>query len=163
MSDYRGDNILEKIGAFVPGYAGYAQREGRRHSDKLLRTAIAKAVTAKKQVVDDAVQRLTGEGKLAMIPPLDAIRRQLDLIANRLAYANYGTSGFFDIVQITEQNLDRVYSHDLSMVTSVRDSLQTVDALATATEPSASVSAIRNALKHFEHLIDERNKILMEA
>jgi hypothetical protein len=163
MSDYRGDNILEKIGAFVPGYAGYAQREGRRHSDKRLRTAMTKAVMAKKRVVDDAVQRLTGEGKLAMVPPLDAIRRQLDLIANRLSFANSGTSGFFDIVQINEQDLDRVYAHDLLMVINVRDSLQNVDALTTAAEPSVLVPAIHDALKHLEHLIDERNKILMEA
>jgi hypothetical protein len=163
MSDYKGTNILEKIGAFVPGYAGYAQREGRRQTDKLLRAATVKEIQTKKRLLDEAVQRLTGEGKLTHLPPLDAIRRQLDLIANRLAYAKYGTSGFFDIVQINEQDLDRVYSYDLSMVSAVRECLQKVDAVTTATESDRLSVDIREGLKQLEKLIDARNKIFMEV
>ena len=163
MSDYKGDNILEKLGALVPGFAGYAQREGRRKSDKLLRMSLAKEVHDKKQVLDDIVQGLSNEGKLATVSHFDAIRRQLDLIGNRLAYANYGTSGFFDIVQINEIDLDRVYSHDLAMVASVRECLQKVDRLSTAADPLRLVSDIRDGLKHIETLIDGHNKILVEA
>ncbi len=163
MSDYKGTNILEKIGAFVPGYAGYAQREGRRQSDKLLRAATAKEIRTKKRLLDDAVQRLTGEGKLAHLPPLDAIRRQLDLIANRLAYANYGTGGFFDVIQINEQDLDRVYSYDLSIVSAVQECLKKVDAITTATETDRLSAEIRDGLKQLETLIDARNKIFMEV
>lgn len=42
MSEYKGKNILEKIGAFIPGYKGYSEKEGRKDTDKLLRLEIAK-------------------------------------------------------------------------------------------------------------------------
>ena len=34
-------NILDKIGALIPGYSGYAERDGRRNCDKILRESIA--------------------------------------------------------------------------------------------------------------------------
>ena len=163
MSRYQGTNVLEKIGAFVPGYAGYAEREGRRQADKLLRAALAKDMQTKKKLIDGTIQRFTGEGKLASVSQLDALRRQLDLTANRLSYANCGASGFFDAVQINEQDLDRVYAYDLSMVAAVEACMQKVDAMTKAADADRLCPEIHEGLRQLEDLIDKRNKVLMEV
>lgn len=46
MSEYKG-NILEKIGAFIPGYKGYSVKEGGKGMDKFLRLEIAKHLRGK--------------------------------------------------------------------------------------------------------------------
>jgi len=33
-------NVFDKIGSLIPGYKGYAEREGRRNCDKILRDSI---------------------------------------------------------------------------------------------------------------------------
>ena len=163
MGDYKGNNLIEKLGAFVPGYAGYAQREGRRKSDKLLRTTAAKEIQKKKKALDDVGERLLREGKLALIPDIDAIRRQIDLIANRLSSANCGASGFFDIIQVDERDLDRLYSYDLSIVDAIQDCLQKLDAMASDNDPTSQAGSIRQRLKQLESMIDARNKVLTEV
>ena len=51
MADYTGKNIFEKIGAFIPGYKGYSEKEGRRDTDKLLRLEIAKQLDRLKELM----------------------------------------------------------------------------------------------------------------
>jgi hypothetical protein len=36
----RVKNIFDRIGSLIPGYSGYADREGRRNCDKVLRDSI---------------------------------------------------------------------------------------------------------------------------
>jgi hypothetical protein len=44
-------NIFDKIGSLIPGYKGYAEREGRRNCDKILRESIvAKLMLLEKQL-----------------------------------------------------------------------------------------------------------------
>ena len=44
MAEYKGNNIFEKLGALIPGYKGYSEREGRRDTDKILRNHIAESL-----------------------------------------------------------------------------------------------------------------------
>lgn len=34
-------NVFDKIGSLIPGYKGYAERDGRRNCDKILRDSIS--------------------------------------------------------------------------------------------------------------------------
>ena len=36
----RKKNLLDKIGALIPGYRGYSERDGRRDTDKITRESI---------------------------------------------------------------------------------------------------------------------------
>ncbi len=59
MSSYGRKNFFEVLGAFVPGYKGYSEKEMRRESDRILRDAIVSRLQDKKTVVDGAGNRRT--------------------------------------------------------------------------------------------------------
>ena len=54
-------NIFDKIGSLIPGYSGYAEREGRRNTDKILREKIFQTILDIERLmhtkIDDALKR----------------------------------------------------------------------------------------------------------
>jgi len=162
VGDYTGDNILEKLGAFVPGYPGYAQREGRRKTDKMLRSSIARLLEDQKSVLDAATQMLLKAKVLNLVGPVDEVKRTLDLTANRIRLAEYGNSGFFDIAQIKEPELERLYSYDLSL----KEMCETIPGiLAQLTSVEAIESTCREACTQLESIqkaIAQRRAVMQE-
>ncbi len=61
MADYNGKNIFEKIGAFIPGYKGYSEKEGRRDTDKLMRIGIAKLLDGSKTDLEIIIRQNISE------------------------------------------------------------------------------------------------------
>jgi hypothetical protein len=61
MGDYTGKNVFEKIGAFIPGYKGYSEKEGRKDTDKLLRLEIAKHLDRLKEIINNIIRQQTEE------------------------------------------------------------------------------------------------------
>ncbi|MCI0469340.1 MAG: hypothetical protein L0Y62_04655 [Nitrospirae bacterium] len=114
MGDYK-KNIFEKIGAFVPGYKGYSEKECRKDTDKLLRLEIAKQLDRLKETLNDVIRQQTVQKKMDSINDLDRLKRNLDITANQIRYANYGESGFFDVVQVDTADLDKLYQFDLGI------------------------------------------------
>lgn len=162
MGDYTGTNILEKLGAFVPGYPGYAQREGRRKTDKILRLSITRLLADQKPVLDAATQMLLKEKALDLVVAVDEVRRTLDLTANKVRLAEYGNSGFFDLVQIKEQELDRLYSFDLSL----KEMCEAIPGiLAKLTSPETVEPTCREAcaqLQSIQKAVAQRRAVMQE-
>jgi len=112
-------NFFEKLGIFIPGYKGYAEREGRRETDKLLRDKLVQILSQGKSVLDEIMLTLTNSQRLSVLNEVDRAKKKLEKVADRLKFASYGASGFFDVVKIKENELDKLYQFDLSLAESV--------------------------------------------
>ena len=55
---------------------------------------------------------------------MDSAIKKLDHLENRVRFASYGYSGFFDVVKIEQPQLDLIYRFDLALVEHV-DNIET--------------------------------------
>ena len=113
MTAYSGKNIFEKLGALIPGYRGYSERQGRRETNKIFRDTVAKRLMEKSTIFDRAINKLVKDERFSDIELLDGLRRQIICIAVGIRYCNYGECGLFDLVQIDEASLEKLHTHDL--------------------------------------------------
>ncbi|MEI6153907.1 MAG: hypothetical protein WCQ90_07455 [Deltaproteobacteria bacterium] len=163
MSDYSGKNIFEKIGAFIPGYKGYSEKERRRDTDKLLRVEIAKYLDHMKETLNEIIRSQTDERKLGLISDLDRIKRNLDIAANQIRYASHGESGFFDVVQVNVSDLDNLYKYDLEIKEETEALKQTIRSLETSGNFKSDCSAIIGKLTVLSEKISDRDRVIAEV
>ena len=163
MTNYTGKNIFEKIGAFIPGYKGYSEKEGRRDTDKLLRIEIAKHIDSIKPILNKIIRQQMDEKKTEHINEIDRIKRNLDLIANQIRYANYGECGFFDVIQVDTKDLDKLYRFDLELQEETYNLANIINKLQDSENLKKDCSSIIDVLSTLSEKISNRDKVIMEV
>ena len=119
--------IIETVLRYIPGFRGYLEKEYRRESDDLQRDWLADRLQRSKRAIDELTRPLADAGQIDLLPQVDRVRGRLDRLIGRIRGAVQGYSGFFDLVEVDEELLGRVYGHDVAL-------MQQVDALAEAVE-----------------------------
>jgi len=116
-----GQNELEKLANSIPGFKGYREKELRRDADRLQREYLANLLEECKKTLNTLAANATRTGGLDAINDIEAARKRLDKLINRIRYADRGYAGFFDAIKVNEAVLDRVYQFDLSLLQGVED------------------------------------------
>ncbi len=109
-------NWLERLGARIPGFGGFKDRELRRDVDRLQREHLAGEIGSLKRRLRDKARAYTDAGEIAALTPFDRLDRRLDGLEQAVRFADYGASGFFDAVKIYEAELEKLYEFDLSLL-----------------------------------------------
>jgi hypothetical protein len=162
QSGLRGwiDRLSEKI----PGYSGYVDRERRRDVDKLHREHLADRIRAFKAPLTDLMRDMTSTGRLLEVGSIDLALKKLDRLENRIRFASYGYSGFFDATNIEQAELDSIYQFDLAMVEHVdklESKLNDLKAKASTAEGLKVGSAeLVNEIDSTDRAFDERYKAI---
>jgi hypothetical protein len=155
-------NLLERIGAKIPGIKGYLNRELRREVDKMQRDWLAEQVDRGRRSLQEHVRDWSRAGNLSNLDLASSIDKALDRFGNRIRHADYGYTGFFDAVKIHEGELDKIYEHDLALMNHVEELTARIETLPqTATEP-----ALRNlldAVGEADREFDERARIFEDV
>ncbi|MFW5868524.1 MAG: hypothetical protein ACOCX2_11945 [Armatimonadota bacterium] len=151
----RDPNPLQKLTKSIPGFSGYLEREQRRGADKLLREFLAEEIDGIIQRLERIATDWANEGELDYLDDLEQTSGRLNRAADNLRYADYGYSGFFDLVKIGEEDLHRFYEYDLSLRSFIADISDDVDALAEATDDE-----IEEALSDLNADIDDLNEMI---
>ena len=108
-------NLLERLGAKIPGYRGFQDRELRRDVDKLQREHLAAELGRLKALLSSRARDYTDAGQLAALAAFGRLDRQLDGLQQTIRFSDYGASGLFDPVKINEPELERLYAFDLGI------------------------------------------------
>ena len=157
--------ILEKIASYIPGYGGYKEKEVRRETDALLRRHISSILsTAAAQLVLSPTEARSVAANPEARYLWDYVKAIFDKVIQKIDKAPHGYAGFFNIVKVNEEVLDRVYSHDLALVEHARNVADYVNdvkkARATSPEWFDALNRVKAALEELDRQIDERTKIL---
>ncbi len=155
-------NWIDSIGAIIPGYRGYKDKEMRRDTDKTLRTGIVKILNDKRPVLDSLIADSL-KGKIELIDRLNQIKRKLDNAATLIRTAPAGYSGFFDTIQVKAEDLDRLYQFDMNLSDKAKQLTGLIDGLGAAKDPAGAGSATLQALQEFDDLIRQRDHIIAEV
>ena len=145
-------NFLEKLADAVPGLKGYREKESRRDTDKRFRDYLADRIDRARGSLDETKRTLVNQGKLDGLAELDRLSQKMIKAANQIRHASYGYSGFFDQVKIKENELDRLYQLDLSMLSDVEALETSLKNPNAANEWDSKIQAIDQKLDDRKHL-----------
>ena len=104
--------LSERIAAAIPGFRGYKEKELRRESDKLLRNHLYLKLSNAKSDLKTIFQKLSDRRYFDVLTDMDRLVAKMDRVVEKVNHASYGYSGFFDVVKVKEENLDRMIDFD---------------------------------------------------
>jgi len=112
-------HFLERLASYVPGLAGYREREGRRETDRRLREFLATRLDEGRSGLNDARNRATKDKDMTALEAIGRLDRTLQKAVAGLRYADHGYSGVFDQLKIGEAELGAIYAYDVALVAEV--------------------------------------------
>lgn len=117
----RKKNFLDMIGSLIPGYNGYAEREGRRNCDKVLRDSISNELLKIEKIINDRVLSSISEKNKEQAKQLDENKKSVNTFSTKVKYAAHGQSPLFSDSQIKEDELLQIYKIDLELLEKIND------------------------------------------
>lgn len=159
--------LSERIAAALPGFRGYKEKELRRESDKLIRNHLTLKLSKDKDNVRNISQRIVDKRYLDVMPDIDRLVAKMDRITEKVNHASYGYSGFFDVVKIKEESLDRMISYDNQLLDSVNALTDSIDALKTQlvsgdyTNLKDKIQGVTDKFDMLEDAFDKRQEVIM--
>jgi len=115
----RPKNIFDKIGSLIPGYRGYAERDGRRNTDKILRENIVNQLESTDKILYKRIQESINNNDTDQAKNIDEVRKKINTFMSQVKYAPYGVSGFFAENQLKEDELLNIYKMDLQLAETI--------------------------------------------
>ena len=153
FKERRGDErLLEKIARLIPGYGGYKEKELRREADKLQRTYIAKKLSEAKSSLESTNGKMTDKLFMDALGLSDRLLRRMEKMADKVRFASYGYGGFFDMVKVKEEELDKLYGFDASLLEDVDKIKAKVGELGASLDTQARA---KQKLEELESLVGE--------
>jgi len=107
---------VERWLARIPGIRTYRDREHRRETDKHLREHLASRLQEARSQLSRTTLEVSKKGPFDSLEELDRLSSRLQQMADTIRYASYGCAGIFDLEKIREEELDRIYAFDLSLM-----------------------------------------------
>jgi hypothetical protein len=167
MSDLRDraredDSPLQSLLDYIPGFRGYHERELRRRADKLLRDHLVGLLDGERAKLRRRAADLSRSKNLTAVGALDKSIGLFTRVRDKLRYADYGYTGWFDTPQIREEELDRMYEYDLSLREFVATIQQRVEGVLAADEENLppALSSLEDALRELDEMIDRRGEVV---
>ena len=159
--------LSERIAAALPGFRGYKEKELRRESDKLIRNHLYLKLSKDKDNVRSISQRIADKRYLDVLADVDRLTAKMDRIIEKVNHASYGYAGFYDVVKINEENLDRMIAFDnqlLDGVNALSDSINAFKAQLLGGDYSNlkdKVQSVTDKLELLEDTFDKRQEVIM--
>ena len=145
----RKKNIFDKIGSLIPGYMGYAEREGRRNCDKILRNDIVFKLSEIEKILYEQMSKALKQNDNELLLSAEDIRKEINTFFSKVKFAPQGATAFFNDRKIKENELYNIYKLDLDLAASVGILLENVRALA--------FSEIKKKLITSREILERRN------
>jgi len=155
---------LERLVRFVPGVAGYQDRENSRATDKQVRMRLVQELGRLMIALEEDKARLADSGDLSALPLLDRLSGRVERLSRTVEFAGRGYSGLFDLHKVDGDTLDQLYAFDLGLfdaLSAVRAKAEAVRAvLADAAALKSAADQMTAALDDFGQLFDKRRRIV---
>ncbi len=140
--------------AKIPGIRTYRDREHRRETDKQLREHLASRLQEFRSQLKDLTLEMSQKSTLDSLPELDRLSSRIQQMADTIRYASYGYAGIFDVEKIREEELDRLYTFDLSLM----DEVEGIESKVAELAPQHPPEKWSRAIEETVHLLDALEK-----
>jgi hypothetical protein len=158
--------LSERIAAALPGFRGYKEKELRRESDKLVRNNLYLKLTKGKDNVKSISQKIADKRYMDALTDIDRLNAKMDRIAEKVNHASYGYAGFYDIVKIKEESLDRMITFDNQLLDEVNALTVSIEELKTQllsnnfANLKDKIQTIADKFELLEDTFDKREQVI---
>jgi len=143
---------IEKIGGWIPGYAGYQNREQRRDTDHLIRDYTAQHLRKGRFALEDRKSAWSRAGELEVIGYADQISRKLEIAHDKILCVERGYSGFFDLVKVGETELLALYDYDQQLLAHAKSLTDALESLPES--PQEAMEKLKPLLAQVQRLLE---------
>jgi len=159
--------LSERILDQLPGFRGYKEKELRRESDKLIRNHLYQRLSQARSDLKDIFQKLSDRRAFDVLTDMDRLVAKFDRVVEKVNHASYGYSGFFDVVKIEAENLDRMIEFDNQLVDDAEKLVEEVSAFKAEVgkqkfdKAKERVQSLTGTLEDFEKSFDKRGEAIL--
>jgi hypothetical protein len=159
--------LSERIAAALPGFRGYKEKELRRESDKLVRNNLYLKLTKDKDNIKSISQKIADKRYMDVLTDVDRLTAKMDRITEKVNHASYGYAGFYDIVKIKEENLDRMITFDNQLLDEVNALTASIEDLKTQllsnnfANLKDKIQTIADKFELLEDTFDKREQVIL--
>lgn len=150
----RSTTIFDKLGSLIPGYKGYAERNNRRQSEKILRDQICHIFESCEKIISEKIAADIKAKKYERVEEFEECRKKINTLHDRIQYAPYGESAFFSNEQIKEDELLSIYQKDLTILEKANSLKKII--------PILDLSSVLQNIREIEDYFDARNEYIKE-
>jgi len=154
---------VERWLARIPGVRTYRDREHRRETDNRLREHLASRLQEARTGLLRTTLEMSKKGQFGPLVEVDRLSSRMQQMSDTIRYASYGYAGIFDIEKIREEELDHLYTFDLSLMDDLEEIQSKVAELGTQNPSEKWNAAIEEAfhlLEALEKKFRQRNEFL---
>jgi len=166
MSEGRELGFLEKAIRLIPGYKGYKSKEERRDNDQLFRMTLVNRLDSLRTDVTEIPASLRGPSALKSVTDLDRVTKRLERVTDEIRFASRGYRGWFDMHKVREDELDRLYEFDISLVEDIdglEESLKVLQAAAAAgSDLKRPIDDMVEILVEFSKKMSQRSELMID-
>lgn len=159
--------LPERIAAELPGFRGYKEKELRRESDKLIRNDLYGKLLKARSDLKEVFEQLAQQRRLEVLTDMDMLVTRYDRVAEKINHATYGYAGFFNVLKVDEEKLDKMIEFDAQLITQVQAIVDEVSAFKKDTSKNVYENAkdhiqkTNNALETLEDTFGQRGEIIL--
>ncbi len=159
--------LSERILAELPGFRGYKEKELRRESDKLLRNHIYRKLTEARKDLKEVFQRLSDRRLHEVLTDMDRFMMRFDRVSEKINHASYGYAGFFNILKVEEEKLDKMIAFDNKLLGYVEKIVNEANVFKGEVmkekfeKTRDHIQTLNNSLESLEEKFDERQEVIL--
>jgi len=142
--------LSERILAELPGFRGYKEKELRRESDKLIRNHLYQRLTEARKDLKEIFQKLSDSRLHEVLTDMDRFIMRFDRVSEKINHASYGYAGFFNIVKVEEEKLDKMIEFDTGLI----DDVDKIVEETTAFKKEVMKQKFEKVREHIQNLSD---------
>jgi hypothetical protein len=158
--------ILKKIQSFIPGFRGYRKGEDLRDADRMLRTQVADRLSKERRGLEECRGMLVTSYGSKEIDMIGGLINQFKKVEGLVTHAEMGYSGLVADIQIKEDELNKLYEYDASMIDHIASIDASIDSLKNslmAADEQTSLKDLMNVkarITDFEDQFDRRMNVI---
>ena len=159
--------LSERILAELPGFRGYKEKEIRRETDKLVRNHLYRKMTEARKDLKEVFQQLSERRLYEVLTEMDRLVMRFDRVAEKINHASYGYAGFFNVLKVQEEKLDKMISFDNGLIDYVKEILDEATAFKGEVikhefeKVREHIQKLSDSLEALEETFDEREEIIL--
>lgn len=158
-------DFIDRITVQLPGFKGYVEKSENYDADRIVREFIADKVLSAKKSLNILAGDLIKSGDIATIQEIDSIQNLLEGLLKKVQYADYGTSGAFSKIKITEEDQNRLLEYDWRLI-SAFDEINGITSKLQTLQGDPFIQELKNMkqkIRDFNKNIDDRKYVIMEV
>jgi hypothetical protein len=146
--------LFEKIIHYIPIYHGYKVKENRREADKILREHISNDFDKMNNKLKNIRDTFVEEEIQELWKPIEKSVSLCEMMIQKIRYADYGYAGFFDKVKINENELDRMYEFDASLLDDVNTIREVINDLELGAD-NPDITLLKKKIKGVQDVLEQ--------